>query len=114
MRRLPRIWVGLFSLLSLWGADWLTDGGNPQRTAWQKDEKILSVGTVRNMKLLWKLHLENEPRQMHSLFPPLIVGRANTSAGVKQIAIVAGVSDNVFAIDVNKGELLWKKHFAST
>ena len=25
------------------------------------------------MKLLWKLKLDNEPRQMHSLFPPLII-----------------------------------------
>jgi outer membrane protein assembly factor BamB len=96
------------------GADWLTDAGNPQRTNWQKDEKILAVDSVKNMKLLWKLHLDNEPRQMHSLFPPLIVDRVNTSSGVKQIAIEAGVSDNIYAIDVEKGELLWKKHFTST
>src|SRR5215469_9022697 len=112
MRRLLAITAA--SLISLSGADWLTDGGNPQRTAWQKDEKILSTSSVKDMKLLWKIHLDNEPRQMHSLFPPLIVDRANTSSGVKQIAIVAGVSDNIYAIDVEHGELLWKKHFTST
>jgi outer membrane protein assembly factor BamB len=105
--------VSLGCLLA-WGADWLTDGGNPQRTGWQKDEKILNLENVKNMKLLWKLHLDNEPRQMHSLFPPLIVERVNTPQGVKQIAIDAGVSDNIYAIDVEKGELLWKKHFVST
>src|ERR1700732_3319198 len=77
------------------GADWLTDGGNPQRTAWQKDEKILNVRNVKNMKLLWRLHLDNKPRVMTSLFPPLIVGRVNTPAGVRQIAIEAGSSDNI-------------------
>ncbi len=66
------------------------------------------------MKQLWKLHLDNEPRQMHSLFPPLIVERVTTPEGVKQIAIDAGVSDNIYAIDVEKGEVLWKKHFVST
>ncbi len=66
------------------------------------------------MKLLWKIKLDNQTRQMHSLFPPLIVGSATTSAGPKQIAVVAGVSDNLFGIDVEKGTLLWKRHFDST
>ena len=66
------------------------------------------------MTLLWKLHLDNEPRQMHSLFPPLIVERVKTSTGFRQIAVDAGVSDNIFAIDVENGELLWKKHFETT
>jgi outer membrane protein assembly factor BamB len=98
----------------LWGADWLTDGGNPQRTAWQKDEKIFSVDSVKNTKLLWKLKLDNQPRQMHNLFPPLIVNTVNTSSGPKQIAIEAGVSDNIYAIDVEKGEVIWHKHFESS
>jgi outer membrane protein assembly factor BamB len=95
-------------------ADWLTDGGNSLRTGWQKDEKVLSLSSVKDMKLLWKIHLDNEPRQMHSLFPPLIVGRLDTSRGPREVAIEAGVSDNLYAIDVESGELLWKKHFQST
>jgi len=96
------------------GADWLTDGGNSMRTAWQKDEKIFTLDNVKNTKLLWKLKLDNEPRQMHSLFPPLIVEKVNTPNGARQIAIETGVSDNIYAIDVEKGELIWKKHFVST
>ena len=114
MQRSLVIAAALSGLVSLSGADWLTDGGNPQRTAWQKDEKILSVHSVRNMTLLWKIHLDNEPRQMHSLFPPLVVERVKTSTGFRQIAVDAGVSDNIFAIDVENGELLWKKHFETT
>ena len=63
------------------GADWLTDGGNPQRTAWQRDEKILNRENAKNLKILWKLKLDNEPREMHSLFPPLIVGKLKTPRG---------------------------------
>jgi outer membrane protein assembly factor BamB len=95
-------------------ADWLTDGGDPQRTAWQRHETILNKTNVKDMKLLWKIKLNNEPRQMHSLFPPLIAGNVSTADGVKEIAIVAGVSDNIFAIDVDKGTLLWNRHFDST
>ena len=77
------------------GADWLTDGGDAQRTAWQRDETIFTKENIGEMKLLWKIKLDNEPRQLHSLFPPLIVGKVDTSAGPKQIAIVTGVSDNI-------------------
>jgi outer membrane protein assembly factor BamB len=106
--------VSLLGLFSVWGADWLTDGGNPQRTAWQKDEKILGVDNARNIKLLWKLHLDNDPRVMHSLFPPLIVDKVKTSSGVKQIAIETGSNDNIYAIDVEKGAVIWKRHFVSS
>ena len=114
MRRLRILTAITLGCALCWGADWLTDGGNPQRTAWQKDEKIFTTGNVKDIKLLWKLKLDNEPRQMHSLFPPLIVERVSTPGGVKQIAIEAGVSDNIYAIDVEKGEVMWKKHFIST
>src|SRR5499433_3186583 len=109
------ILVGLmFSSLVAIGADWLTDGGNPQRTAWQEDEKTLTTETVKNMKLLWKVKTDNLPREMHSLLPALIVGRVTTSRGPKEIAVVTGVSDNIYAIDVESGALLWKKHFEYT
>ena len=58
-------------------ADWLTDGGDPQRTAWQRNETILTKDNVKDMKLLWKIKLDNQPRQMHSLFPPLIAGNVS-------------------------------------
>ena len=95
-------------------ANWLTDGADSRRTAWQQNETISTTGNAKDMKLLWKIKLDNQTRQMHSLFPPLIVGSATTSAGPKQIAVVAGVSDNLFGIDVEKGALLWTRHFDST
>ena len=92
-------------------ADWLTDGGNPQRTAWQKDETILNTNNVAGMKLLWKVKLDNEQRQMHSLLPSLIIGRVTTTAGPKQMVIETGVSDNLYGIDAATGALIWHKHF---
>jgi outer membrane protein assembly factor BamB len=114
MRRIVVLIALVLGGVLAWGSDWLTDGGNPQRTGWQKDEKILSASSIKNMKLLWKLHLDNEPRQMHSLFPPLIIGQLTTKNGPREVAIETGVSDNLYAIDVEKGELIWNKHFEST
>ncbi len=96
-----------------WPADWLTDGYDVRRDAWQRDEKILSTSNAKDIRLLWKLKLDNQPRQMHSLFPPLIIGKLKTANGVREVAIEAGVSDNLYAIDVEKGELIWNKHFTS-
>ena len=84
-------------------ANWLTDGGDNQRTAWQKNETRITTDTVKNMKLLWKVQLDNQPRQMHSLFPPLLVNDVTTAQGPKDIAVVAGVSDNVYGIDIGTG-----------
>ena len=89
MRRLVIVVVALLvgSAVAL-SADWLTDGGNPQRTAWQKDEKILSVANVKNMKLLWKIKTDNKPREMHSLLPTLVVSNvmsADGTSGLKTI-----------------------------
>src|SRR5690606_27708696 len=38
----------------------------------------------------------------------------NTVNGPKQIALVAGSSDNLYAIDVETGKVLWSKHFEYT
>jgi outer membrane protein assembly factor BamB len=114
MRSLPTAFLIALSCVTLWAADWLTDGNNPQRTNWQKEEKILTTANAKNIKLLWKLKLDNEPRQMHSLFPTLIVENVNTNSGTKQIAIETGVSDNIYAIDVEQGKLIWKKHFTAS
>lgn len=93
------------------GADWLTDGGNPERTAWQKDEAFFTVENVHRTKLLWKTHLKNEPRQMHALLPALIAEGVATPDGSKEIVLVAGVSDNLHALDAESGALLWSRQF---
>ena len=59
-------------------ANWLTDGGDNQRTAWQRNETRITTDSVKNMKLLWKVQLDNQPRQMHNLFPALIVTDVTT------------------------------------
>jgi PQQ-like domain len=51
---------------------------------------------------------------LHNLFPPMIVSDVATAQGPKQIGVVAGVSDNVYGIDLDTGKQLWKRHFDST
>ena len=44
-------------------ANWLTDGGDAQRTGWQQEEHILTLANVKHMKLLWSYKTDNEPRK---------------------------------------------------
>ncbi|MBI1764530.1 MAG: PQQ-binding-like beta-propeller repeat protein [Acidobacteria bacterium] len=94
-------------------ADWLTDGYDLERTGWQRNETLLSTATAKNMKLLWKTKLDNEPRQMHNLLPVLIAGRVTTDKGPKQIVLATGVTDNLYALDAENGAILWQHHFAT-
>jgi hypothetical protein len=95
-------------------ANWLTDGGDPQRTSWQRHETSISPATVGEMTLMWKAKLDNQPRQMHNLFAPLILSDLQVAGVSREIAIVAGISDNIYGIDVEKGTQIWKRHFDST
>lgn len=95
-------------------ANWLMDGGDNARSSWQRQETLISPGSVKDMKLLWTVQTDNRPRQLHNLFPPLIVSDVQTAAGLREIAIVAGISDNIYGIDVEKGSQIWTRHFEST
>ena len=111
MRRL-----GLFAIVSLCGglmiaADWTTDGGDIFRSGWQKDEKILTKENVKGLKLLWKIKTDNQVRALHALMAPLVLDSVPTSQGPKELAYIVGVSDNLYAIDVKAGKLLWQKRF---
>jgi outer membrane protein assembly factor BamB len=95
-------------------AQWLMDGGDPARTSWQRQETLISPASVKDMKLMWTVKLDNQPRQMHNLFAPLIIGDLQMPGGRRETAIVAGVSDNIYGIDVATGRQIWKRHFDST
>jgi hypothetical protein len=95
----------------LWGAEWPTDGYDTKRDNWQRNETILTKDNVKNLKILWQIKLDNVPQEMHSLFPPLLIDNVKTPSGTKEVAIEAGISDNIYAIDIEKGAVLWKRHF---
>ena len=75
----PSRWVPSFAQGKQ--ANWFADGGDPQRSSWQRDETLITPETVKGMKLLWTLQTDNQPRQLHNLFAPLIVSAVATDAG---------------------------------
>src|SRR5215831_15804762 len=88
------------------GSEWTTHSGDPQRTAWQKNETRIGKERIGEFRLLWKLKLDNQTRALHSLTAPLIV-----NALYRDLAVVAGTGDTIYVLDADLGRLLWKKHF---
>src|SRR5262245_31331710 len=105
---------GVLVCCAAWSADYMMEGADNGRTGWLRGDTSFTVDNVRNMKLLWKTKLDSIPREMHNLFPPLIVTGVDTAGGKKEILIAAGVSDDIFAMDAATGSQLWKKHFDNT
>ena len=99
--------------VSLYGADYLTEGVDNGRTGWLKNETVFNTTNVQTMRLLWKVKPNSVPRQMHNLFAPLTVSGVTTPRGARELAIFAGISDQLYAIDVATGEMLWEKRFDS-
>ena len=103
--------LACLAILPLSSAEWVTHSGDNQRTGWQKNETAISKDSVKNLKLLWKITLDTKQRSVYSLYGPLIVERAITDRGFKELAIVAGADNDLFAVDADLGKLFWKKHF---
>jgi PQQ-like domain len=106
-------------ILVLWGvaraaSDFLAEGADHERTGWVRNEKVFTTVNVGGMKLLWKIKLDSTPRAMHNLFAPLVGEHVTTPQGTREIAVVAGVSDDLFGIDVAEGRQIWHRHFDST
>jgi outer membrane protein assembly factor BamB len=96
---------------TLVASDFLTEGVDNARTGWVKDEKIFTTANVGSSKLLWKVQLNSTPRAMHNLFAPLIAESVATAQGNIEMGLVAGVTDDLFGINLANGQVLWRRRF---
>lgn len=93
-------------------ASWPTFGRDNQRDGWAKNETQISADTVKGLQLLWKLKLDNQPKQLNSLTSPVVINPVYTNHGAETYVVVGGSSDNLYVIDSDTGKLVWQKHFS--
>jgi outer membrane protein assembly factor BamB len=93
----------------LHAGDWVMFGGNPQRTGFAKDETKITRDNVKTLKLEWKAKLDNESKELNSLTVPVITVNLPTSKGFRDIVVIAGSSDRVFALNADDGKIMWQK-----
>ena len=109
----------MFASLLLCGAaaaqtgEWTTFSHDPQRTGYTAEEHAFSPQTVSALGLEWKTVVPNEPLFLNGLTAPLVVRGVKTASGSRNLVLVAGSSDHIFALDAETGELVWKQDFAA-
>src|SRR5262249_14152529 len=128
MRRLAGAVIVCIACLVAWtgearaqrGLDWMTSNGDAQRSAWVRADAKISKESLQDPKrklgfqLLWKLKLDNKPRQLNSLAPPATLERLIGYRGFRMLGFVGGSADAVFTIDTDLGRMEWEKRLAST
>ncbi len=104
--------LGAVTLCAQRGPDWTTSGANAQRTSSFPDTAI-STGSMQKpgFRMLWKLKLNNQSRQMNALTGAVTAGTGYHYRGVNFLALMGGSSNNVFAVDYDMAQLYWEKHF---
>ena len=88
---------------------WTTFSVDPQRTGWAKSETELNKDNIKNLKLQWSLKLDNASKELNGLTTPLVTRNLITPKGFRQLVLVAGASDKIFAIDTDTGKLFWQR-----
>jgi outer membrane protein assembly factor BamB len=104
------LFLGAFLVLPVTakGGDWPTFGHDPQRTGWATDERTLSPANVSSLELKWKTKVDNQGSLLFALTAPIVAVGVSTSGGLGNVVYVAGKQGKVFALDSEKGDLLWE------
>jgi outer membrane protein assembly factor BamB len=94
--------------------DWPFYGGDAQRTGWEKGDSRITKENVKDFQLVLKRKLDSKSKGPFSLTPPVIIGRLISYRGFKELAFVAGASDDLWAIDADMDRMFWQKHLLSS
>jgi outer membrane protein assembly factor BamB len=90
-------------------ADWLTFGGDSQRTGYAVRETAITPANAGELKLEWSAKLANTAKELNALTVPVIIINLPTAKSFKDIVIVAGSSEKVWALDADNGKPLWER-----
>lgn len=89
-------------------SEWLTSSGDQARDAWQRAASKITPANAGKLQMLWKTKLTSKTMGMISFREPLIVTGVKTADGTHTVAILAGASNDVHALDADTGKVLWE------
>ena len=99
--------------LAVLGADWPSQGGNPQRDGWAKYEKGFTKENVGGLQLLYTYQADNQAKGLNALTAPLVNGLLITYRGFKEMLVFGGSSNTVYSVDADLNRLIWKAQLSS-
>jgi outer membrane protein assembly factor BamB len=94
--------------------EWLTWGGDAERTGWNRAETTLSKKTVGQLELKWKTQIDKQvPLEIESgasmLTAPLVVQGVRTPQGTKTLVYTLAASNTLAALDAGTGAIAWQR-----
>jgi outer membrane protein assembly factor BamB len=103
------VWAQLGGLTT---QEWSTSGADAQRSHWIRKDPLISKAAMASGKFgfLWKLKVNNQPRQLNAFSQAVLVGNAMGYKGFRSLTVLAGASNTIFAIDNDFGVVYWEKH----
>jgi len=96
--------------------DWLTYSYDGERTGWARGETKITKTTAPQLQLLWRLQTDTVPNPINrysTLTDPVVVDNVPTRDGPKKIVFVGSRDNSLYAIDSEKGTVLWKRAYAN-
>src|SRR6059036_2322197 len=92
--------------------EWLTWGGDVERTGWNRAESALSKKTVGRLALKWKAQIDKQvPIEIESgasmLTGPLVAQGVRTRQGTKTLVYTLSSSNTLAALDAGTGAIVW-------
>ena len=99
--------------------EWLTWGGDIERSGWNRGETALSKQSVGRLALKWKTQIDKEVSiEIESgnsmLTAPLVVQGVRTAQGSKTVVYTLAQSNTLAALDAATGAPIWRRTFDNT
>jgi len=90
------------------GGDWMTSGGDAQRSSWVRSDAKISRDHLQKggFALAWKIKLANEPAT------PVTLDRYIGYRGFRSLAFMGSNAGNIVAVDTDLGRVEWQKSLA--
>jgi hypothetical protein len=99
--------------------EWLTWGGDIERSGWNRGETTLSKQSVGRLVLKWKTQIDQEVSiEIESgnsmLTAPLVVQGVRTPQGARTVVYTLAQSNTLAALDAATGKPIWRRAFDNT
>src|SRR5580692_8456611 len=87
------------------GSDWMTAGGDAQRSSWIRTDPKISVNSLQKpgLQVAWRVKLNTEPSVAVTL------DRYIGYRGFRSLALVGSRSGDITALDTDLGRVEWQK-----
>lgn len=105
--------LGSLALAQRAANDWMTNGNDAQRSHWVRVDAKINRETMAKpgFELVWKMKMENSPRQLNSVTPPSLLDFYIGYRGFRALGFFGTANDKVIGVDLDLAKVEWEKKF---